>query len=264
MDSPFPGMDPYLEPHWRSVHHRLITYAGDRLQGALPARFRVEVEERVFVAGSPDDGRNIVPDVYVVEREPRLGTPASEAHAAGIAAPVVIEIRDEPSTETYLEIIDTASGNRVITAIELLSPTNKMPGEGSDLYVRKQREYREAGVSTVEIDLTRQGDRWLILPMARIPQEHRALYLGCVRRSWRPRRIEAYPMPLDRPLPTIGVPLDAATADVPLDLQSLVSDCYRNGRYGEAIDYREEPRPPLAPDDRAWADRLLRVKGVRS
>ncbi|HBJ33170.1 MAG TPA: hypothetical protein DDZ51_00095 [Planctomycetaceae bacterium] len=27
--SPFPGMDPYLEYHWRSVHHRLITYLGD-------------------------------------------------------------------------------------------------------------------------------------------------------------------------------------------------------------------------------------------
>ena len=36
MDSPFPGMDPYLEQHWRSVHHRLITYAGDQLQSGLP------------------------------------------------------------------------------------------------------------------------------------------------------------------------------------------------------------------------------------
>jgi len=26
MKSPFPGMDPYLEQHWRSVHHRLLTY----------------------------------------------------------------------------------------------------------------------------------------------------------------------------------------------------------------------------------------------
>ena len=34
MDSPFPGMDPYLEQYWRSVHHRLVTYAGDQLQAA--------------------------------------------------------------------------------------------------------------------------------------------------------------------------------------------------------------------------------------
>jgi hypothetical protein len=43
-DSPFPGMDPYLEYHWRSVHHRLITYLGDQLQSVLPPAFRVEVE----------------------------------------------------------------------------------------------------------------------------------------------------------------------------------------------------------------------------
>jgi len=50
-DSPFPGMDPYLEDHWRSVHHRLITYMGDQLQSVLPPAFRVEVEERVFSSG---------------------------------------------------------------------------------------------------------------------------------------------------------------------------------------------------------------------
>jgi hypothetical protein len=67
---------------------------------------------------------------------------------------VFVELRDEPITETYLEIIDTASGNKVLTAIEFLSPTNKSPGDGSELYLRKQHEYRVAGVSLVEIDLT--------------------------------------------------------------------------------------------------------------
>lgn len=27
MKSPFPGMDPYLEQHWRDVRHNLITFA---------------------------------------------------------------------------------------------------------------------------------------------------------------------------------------------------------------------------------------------
>ena len=35
MPSPFPGMDPYLEAHWRDVHASLIIYARDALQGAL-------------------------------------------------------------------------------------------------------------------------------------------------------------------------------------------------------------------------------------
>ncbi len=168
----------------------------------------------------------------------------------------------EPVTETYLEIIDTASGNKVVTALEFLSPTNKSAGDGSDMYVRKQREYRAAGVNQVEIDLTRYGDRSLVFPMTHIPREHRTLYLACVRRSGQPATIEAYPLPLQQPLSTLGVPLSAAHADVPLDLQLLVTQCYRNGRYDD-IDYSQDLLPPLPPDDATWADGLLREKGLR-
>ena len=263
MDSPFPGMDPYLEQHWRSVHHRLITYAGDQLQAVLPSRYRVEVEERVFVTGEPDAAGGVSPHVYVVDRGKSRSSSVLAAETLGVASPVVIELSDEPLTETYLEIVDTTSGNKVVTAIEFVSPTNKQPGDGSELYLRKQREYRAAGVSLVEIDLTRQGDRGLALPLARIPGEHRALYLCCVRRSWQPHRLEAYPAPLDQPLPTIGVPLRQSCSDVPLELQAMLTQCYRNGRYGEDIDYRADPQPPLPPKDLAWSVARLRAKGLR-
>ena len=36
MKSPFPGMDPHLEAHWRDVHARLILYACDQLEPQLP------------------------------------------------------------------------------------------------------------------------------------------------------------------------------------------------------------------------------------
>lgn len=32
MSSPFPGMDPYLEAHWRDVHTRVMTYICDQIQ----------------------------------------------------------------------------------------------------------------------------------------------------------------------------------------------------------------------------------------
>ena len=217
MESPFPGFDPHLESHWRSVHHRLVTYAADLLQGAVPRCMRVEINERVYAAG----------------------------------------VR-----ETYLEIIDTTSGNRVVTAIEFPSPTNKIGGDGNDLYVRKQREYRAGKVTRVEIDLTREGDRSLVLPMTQIPQEHRTLYLACVRRGWQPWRIEAHPMPLHLPLRIIGVPLQESLEDVPLDLQALIAQCYRNGRYDDP-DYRADPQPPLPAPEAAWADELLRKAGRR-
>lgn len=36
MKSPFPGMDPWLEDHWRDVHHSFLTYARDDVQPQLP------------------------------------------------------------------------------------------------------------------------------------------------------------------------------------------------------------------------------------
>ena len=85
MPSPFPGMDPYLEQHWRSVHHRLITYAGDQLQRAQPQRFRVEVEERVFVVDDQDERRTVAPDGYVIER-PRPGRADTVAPGGAVLA----------------------------------------------------------------------------------------------------------------------------------------------------------------------------------
>jgi hypothetical protein len=44
------------------------------------------------------------------------------------------------------------------------------------------------------------------------------------------------------------------------DQQSLSR---RKGRYGVSIDYRRPPELPLENDDAAWADELLRSKGLR-
>ena len=253
--SPFPGMDPYLETHWRSVHHRLITYLGDQLQSVLPNAFRVEVEERVFVSGDVDANRVISPDVVVTQRPVARIERASQLLTA--TQPIVSEWNDEPITEAYLEIVDMASGEKVISAIELLSPTNKLSGDGNEMYVRKQREYRIAGVNQIEIDLTRAGDRSLVFPLNCIPVSHRATYMACVRRGNAPTKIEVYPMRLDQPLPVLAVPLTPECQDVPLNLQAAVDACYRNGRYGD-IDYSQSLRPALSDTDAAWCKELLK------
>jgi hypothetical protein len=55
------------------------------------------------------------------------------------------------------EIIDVKSGHRVVTAIEVLGPTNQRPGEGQRLYLQKREDQQSAAVNTVEIDLLRGG-----------------------------------------------------------------------------------------------------------
>lgn len=262
MKSPFPGMDPYLEQYWRDVHHGLITYARDQLQPGLPEPLRARVEERVFVESDAPEYRAFYPDVHVFERAGRKGAAPAPNSSVAVEDPLVVHLNDEPLSQGYIEIIDAGSGNRVITVIEFLSPSNKVPGEGQDLYLRKQREVKAASVSLVEIDLTRVGRRIMVLPPERVPPSHRTTYQVGVVRGWALQKVEVYGAPLQRRLPVIRVPLRETDPDAPLDLQSLVDLCYRNGRYDD-LDYQAEPSPPLDSCDAAWADELLRSKGLR-
>ena len=70
-------------------------------------------------------------------------------------------------------------------------------------------------------------------------------------------------MPLWERLPGVKIPLRADDADVPLDLQALVDQCYRNGGYEGTLDYAIDPDPPLSGADEEWADSHLHEKGLR-
>jgi len=62
----------------------------------------------------------------------------------------------------------------------------------------------------------------------------------------------------------IRIPPRQTDADVPLDLQALIYECYRNGGYEDDLDYQVDPQPPFDPGDARWADALLRKAGRRA
>lgn len=146
--------------------------------------------------------------------------------------------------------------------IEVLSPANKVPGPGRDLYVKKQEELRAGNVGLVEIDLLRSGHRVMCAPFELIPEGHRTPYAACVRRGWNPLQFEYYRLPLRERLPAFGIPLRRSDQDAPLDLQAVIDQCYESALYDD-IDYREDADPPLTGDDAQWADKLLREQGRR-
>jgi hypothetical protein len=256
-------MDPYLEEHWRDVHHSFLTYARDDLQQGLPGDLRARLEERVFVEPDQGEPRSFYPDIRVIERPGRAATVGQEGPKAAAADMIVLRAESELASEGFIEIIDVGSGNRVVTVIELLSASNKFPGDGQDQYLEKQREYLRAGVSLVEIDLLREGKRVLAVPRHLIPPSHATTYNVCVTRGWKPGYFELYAVPLDKRLPTVNVPLRERDHDAPLDLQALVDRCYQNGRYDD-IDYRRDTAQPLSADDARWTQELLASQGQRS
>jgi len=260
MKSPFPGMDPYLEQHWGDVHHNLITFAQGLLNERLPRDLRARVEERILLE-LPSEERVDYPDVRVVEHErPWRGGTAVASSDVTLAEPLEVPFL-EPETQGFIEIIETRPQRRVITVLEILSPSNKYAGTGREHYRQKQRDLAEGCIRLVEIDLLRAGPHVLQLPLGRYPPAYRTPYKVCVHRGWKVRA-EIYRVPLREPLPAIRVPLRETDADVPLDLQTLIAQVYRHGRYDD-IDYTLEPVPPLDPGDDAWADELLRAAGKR-
>jgi hypothetical protein len=259
-------MDPYLEQHWGDIHASLVVYARNQLNAQLPDDLQARVEESSAVAIDERPARTVYPDVRVVE-EPDQPWAVHESVACAVATvtvaePYVLQLEDEPRTKRHLKIVDLTEGGRVVTAIEILSPANKVGLDGRAAYRRKQREYLDANVNLVEIDLVREGDFVLAAPEDRIPSAYRTPYRICVRRATRPEQAEIYAVPLRLPLPNIRIPLRPSDDDVVLQLQPLIDDCYRDGRY-HRINYRVEPVPRFGEEDARWIDQLLREKGLR-
>jgi len=251
-----------MEDQWGDAHHSLITYARDQLRRVLPGDLRPRVVERVFIESPTGSEGTRYPDLRVIEQVRTFRSPSPAGGNVATAEPLIIENVTEPVTEGFIEIVDAKTGNRLVTIIEVVSPSNKRPGEGQNAYLAKQEECRTAGVNIVEIDLLRGGRRVTVAQDVVIPPTYRTPYRVSVWRATRPRAVEVYRLPLRERLPAIKIPLRTTDKDVPLDLQPLVNEAYRNGTY-EDTDYRRDPIPPLDPEDAAWAEALLREKGLR-
>ena len=216
----------------------------------------------VVEAEDADGPRTIVPDVRVEEF--RGGDPLPAGVLVAENEPMILRgVRSEPAYQAYIQIVDPADGNRLVTVIEFLSPSNKRTGPGRQQYLRKQEECRQAKVSLVEVDLVRAG-RWsLQIPLRDIPRKRRAPFNICAHRGWSDDVFEVYAVSINRPLPTIRVPLRRRDADAVLNLQALFNQAYDNGPYADTVDYAADADPPLAGDAAAWADGLLRAAGRR-
>ena len=154
--------------------------------------------------------------------------------------------------------------SRVVTVIEVLSPANKAAGsEGRQLYLAKQRDLLAGETSLIEIDLLRRGEHTVAPPRQDLIPYGPWDYLVSLHRGGESLRYEAWLNGVRDRLPCISVPLSPGDDDVPLPLQPVFVRCYDTGRYGDEIDYRQEPVPPLGDADAEWANALLRERGLR-
>jgi hypothetical protein len=247
-------MDPYLEDPaiWSGVHAAFLGAIFERLGPVVRPRYAVRFEERVYVTGEDDPAyRTIIPGVRVVERAPTEQHVKSTA-AITIAEPIkVTELMDDEIHERHLQIIDL-NDRSIVTVIELLSPTNKVAGSfGRNSFLQKRREIYAGDAHWMEIDLLRDGLR------TANHAEVRTEYQVFLSRAGKPRDGFVWPMSIRQRLPVIGVPLRGKDADVPLDLQEVLTAVIERGSYDLDMDYLKEPVPPLAGATSDWARQMI-------
>ncbi len=255
--SPFPGMDPYLESMWPEVHARLIVYAANQLNQQLPSDLQANIEENLAVY-KDDTQSSIRPDIHISQD---LAFPSSSENVSTAVVTEPLVLRRAPHPTRHVEIID--KDGRVITAIEFVSPWNKVGSRSREQYARKQIDYIDAGVNLVEIDLVRQGSYVLAAPLEELRSGQRTPYLICVYRDAKPDQFEIYQAPLEQSLPNIPVPLRYRERDAVLQLQSLVDQCYRDGRYYR-LDYSGQPYGKFSEALTQWIKERLQNEGRRT
>jgi hypothetical protein len=240
MAPPFPGMNPYLESpaFWSEFHNRLMVAIADNLSPQLRPRYRVAIEQRVYLSRIDDRKLVGIPDVTVTRQSfpesavATLALPSSQP--ISVSLPMPEEVR-----ESYLEVREVSSG-QVITVIEILSPKNKRSGEGQIAYERKRQQVLSSTTHFVEMNLLRKGEHFALgLELAA------SQYYVLVARGDRRPQADLYSFDLTEPLPAFPLPLDGHSLEPIVELQRIFTELFDRAGFDLVIDYQTTLSPPL-------------------
>jgi len=222
-------MDPYLEHPklWPVFQHQVLACLYQILLPGLVDRYRARVGSRAYTS------------------EMILFT----------------SILKEEHTEEYIEVRNRTDG-KLVTLLELVSPSNKSTPEGRAAYLDKRKEAIACRAGIVEIDLVLQGKPTLTYSRDGLPEFDHAV---TVTRSTAPDRYEIYTATLQKRLPKFKVPLAADDRDALLDLQAAFARAYDLGNFVAQIDYKGPTHPdvPLSDDNKKWLADLLKAQKLR-
>src|SRR5207302_1833363 len=162
----------------------------------------VALPERQYIAGLPEDvlicTGTVVPDVAVRQVSAKA---YRETATQVLEAPLKLRARVLTAVPHFRILIRDVQTRRLVTAIELLSPSNKH-GPGRKQYLRKRQRFLKSTAHLLEIDLHHRGKR---VPM--LDPYPPAAYFVILTRGRRRALAEVWPIAIQDPLPTVLVPL---------------------------------------------------------
>jgi hypothetical protein len=228
----------------------------DRLPEPNYCRVQVRAEAGLIL----EEGRlhSIVPDLTVLERRDRLREASDRgvltAPRVEVTPGVEVRIHTDPVRHPFLEIRDAARGHRVITVIEIVSPSNKRPGPtAGPTRPSSKRSSRATPASSRSI--SPWGRR--LLPYPELDAATHALrcdylVISTGGAAWGPGWTTRSSWAIQGAVARIPIPLAGEDPDVPLTCR------WRKARriapaLTRLLDYTAPPQPPVQEDE-AWAD----------
>jgi len=214
MPSPFPGMNPYLEHAqvWADFPNTFITRLRAMLLPLVLPKYYVQMEENLYRLDTTDGDLQLVriSDVDTAEydagaRPIQQPTNALLPRMSKVVIPELLEQRF-----CFLEVVERDS-EKVVTVIELLSPSNKTQDPDREKYLEKQRSLIESGVNYVELDLRRAGVK---LPLRGRPKSD---YYALISRPADRPNADCCSFGIRDALPSIPIPLQPDDHEVAIE-----------------------------------------------
>ena len=252
MKSPFPGMNPWLEGYlWPDVHSDLASAIRAILAPQIAPKYVARLAIAAYSDHDPESEIGITyPDVEVMQRDNIAKEPAV-AYGNRITTEPTILSPFLPIEQKIVSIeIRDVEHNKLVTAIEILSPINKRKPNLID-YRRKVTELHKKGVHVLEIDLLRRGTR----PYSYLKSDKHYQMMLLRAKS---NKAAVWAVGIQDTLPILPVPLLAPDPDVVLDLGQALDIIFERSLYHLSIDYKKEAAPPAFSEaDLAWIQTIV-------
>lgn len=254
MKSPFPGMNPWLEGYmWPDVHHDLASTIRFLIAPLIAPKYVARLDIATILDNDPESEIGITyPDVEILQNRNIVREPVT-AYGLTMTEPNIITTYKLPIEvrTAVVEIRDTAN-NKLITAIEILSPVNKRNPNLIN-YRNKISDLHTSGVHVLEIDLLRRGTRPFNY------KKNTGSYQMMLLRA-KTNKAAIWTVAIQDKLPILPIPLMAPDSDVLLDLGKALDIVFERGLYHLSIDYTEKPAPPaFIEQDWDWIQQVVKL-----
>ncbi|MBC7869483.1 MAG: DUF4058 family protein [Chitinophagaceae bacterium] len=256
----YPGINPHLNSFlqqndggWESFHARHIGEITTALDRLLPQNYYVTTEKSLQIS---EIGLDVIqrkrtrPDVSVYQMPKPAAQPFISAAmpTPTLTMPLEETLGDEDdylNAMTIYQLVEGKFPGKLVTRLEVLSPSNKYPKDYYPQYLTKRVESISSGVCLVEVDYIHE-QRPLITALPSYPnRETGAFPYMVIVSDPQPRppqgHVDIYGFGINDALPLVAIPLGAVET-LALDFNELYHKTFEGMRiFSMLTDYEQLP-----------------------